>query len=112
MYTKLDVTYPSAKKPVNVMMIEKKGSIIRNFFQSPLIVEVWLNISEIDKNKIENIVMWLCACETKSIKVFFNLGSQSSLFPKYCSNIPEGFISDVRYTYTRPKVIPRAREKR
>jgi hypothetical protein len=39
-YAKLDDMYLSAKKPVNVINMEKKGSIIKNLFQDPFIVEV------------------------------------------------------------------------
>ena len=40
MYAKLDVIYLRAKNPVNVIIIEKNGSIIKKVFQKPLIVEV------------------------------------------------------------------------
>tara|TARA_Y100001960_G_C14661907_1_gene821306 strand:+ start:1216 stop:1359 length:144 start_codon:yes stop_codon:yes gene_type:complete len=39
-YAKSGVIYLRAKKPVNVITIEKKGSISKNFFQKPVMVEV------------------------------------------------------------------------
>ena len=59
-----------------------------------------------DKKIIENIVICSWVWETKSCKVLGNFGSQSSLFPRYCSIIPEEENSEFRYTYNTPRLNP------
>ena len=56
-YEKLAVTYRRTKKPPNVIMIEKKGSIIKNSFKVPFMIEFLMNMSPIDKKIKLNVMI-------------------------------------------------------
>ena len=58
-YTKLGVKYRSIKKPPNVKIIEINGSIIRKSFSRPLIIELFINMSPIERKiKLKIIICW------------------------------------------------------
>ena len=105
-YTKLGVRYLSIKKPPNVTTIEINGSVIRNSFKGPFIIEFLLKINPTDIKMKLNITICWWACETKSINSLGCLGSHSSSFPIYRSIVPDGVIDVVAAIYISPVVTP------
>ena len=105
-YTKFGMRYLKIKKPPNVTMIEINGSIIKNNFSGPFIIEFLLKINPIDRKIKTNITICWCAWEIRSTNSFACLGSQSSSFPIYRSIVPDGLIDVVAATYMIPVATP------
>ena len=56
-YEKLAVTYRRIKNPPKVIIIEKNGSIIKNSFKVPFIIEFLINMNPMDRKIKLNVII-------------------------------------------------------